>query len=116
MTALADVLAEALVECGTLVRHEDDWGIVADTLAEAVAAAGLAVIQLPEQMTDRSNVAEGLRHLPMWEVDGAWTCLGETIEYEADGQSTYGVIGPEAARGLAAALLAAANAAEAVTA
>ncbi|MGV8064588.1 hypothetical protein PJP13_24295 [Mycobacterium kansasii] len=79
---------------------------------------GVAIVALPEQMVDRSNVAESIKDRPMWEVGGAWTSLtnnaGE-IEFEADSQNTYGCLSsPNEARELAAVLLAAADAAEAV--
>jgi hypothetical protein len=53
----------------------------------------------------------------MWSPGDAWTCLREPdlIEFEADGQRTYGELSITAARNLAAALLAAAISAEATT-
>lgn len=82
----------------------------------ALKAAGIAVVRLPEQMIDRSNVAESIRDRAMWEVGDAWTSLTDNpgeIEFEADDQNTYGCLpSPASARDLATALLAAADATE----
>lgn len=79
---------------------------------------GVAIVALPEQMVDRSNVAESIKDRPMWEVGGAWTSLTDNageIEFEADDQNANGCLNsPAEARAFAAALLAAADAAEAV--
>lgn len=95
---------------------------------EALARAALgalkahpryALVELPELMVDRGNVAESIRDRPMWECGDAWTSLTDNqgeIEFEADRQYAYGSVSrPVGARYLAAALLAAANAAEAVS-
>lgn len=85
---------------------------IADVL---LSLDGIAIVTLPKQMTDRSNVAEPIRDRPMWQVGDAWTCILRTgeIELEADGQAINGAItSAMEARALAAALLAAAAAAE----
>lgn len=91
-----------------------NWHVHAGHQLDALKSAGYAVVELPKQMTDRSYVAECLRSLPMWTADTAWTCLREPdlIEFEGDNQNVYGDIGIAEARNLAAALLAAADAAE----
>ncbi|WP_158070631.1 hypothetical protein, partial [Mycobacterium sp. NS-7484] len=102
------------------------WSIGPQTalrLADAAIAAHLkaladervVAVELPEQMVDRSNVAESLRGEPMWETGGSWTCLTspDCIEFEAAHQTEYGTLSVREARELAAALLAAADAAEA---
>ena len=80
---------------------------------------GVAIVALPEQMVDRSNVAESIKDRPMWEVGGAWTSLTDNageIEFEADNQNACGCLNsPAEARALAAALLAAADVAEVAT-
>lgn len=80
---------------------------------------GVAIVALPALMVDRSNVAESIKDRPMWEVGGAWTSLTDNageIEFEADKQNAYGCLNsPAEARALAAVLLAASAAAEAVT-
>lgn len=76
---------------------------------------GVAIVALPTLMVDRSNVAESIKDRPMWQVEDAWTCLelADCIEYEAAGQTECGTLTVTEARALAAALLAAADAAEA---
>ncbi|PJE24756.1 MAG: hypothetical protein CK431_04485 [Mycobacterium sp.] len=71
----------------------------------------VAIVQLPEQMSDRETVTESIREFPMWQVGDAWACAIATgeIEIEADGQDLCGhLINGAAAHDLAAALLAAA--------
>lgn len=91
-----------------------DDAAMAEHQAAAVAAAGLAVVELPDQMADRDGVAVMLQSLPMWLAGDAWTCLREPdlIEFEADSQNAYGELPVTAAEHLAAALLAAAGHAE----
>lgn len=102
-------------KCGAPINSDGWW--VAHVL-EAVAAAGLAVVELPDQMADRDEVVpevpEVLRGLPMWLAGDAWTCLRkpDVIEFEADRQTVYGELPVSAAEHLAAALLAAAGHAE----
>lgn len=87
----------------------------ATLILDALKAAAYAVVELPEPMEDRSNIPESLRPQPMWELDDSWTCLTapDCIEFEAAHQTEYGTVTVMEARSLAAALLAAVNAAEA---
>jgi hypothetical protein len=89
-------------------QHAEDVG---RKIAKSLKAAGYAVVELPKPMKDRSNVADVLRSLPMWSSADAWTCLREPnlIEFEANGQQSYGELNNASARSLAAALLAAAE-------
>lgn len=98
-------------KCGAPI-NSDGWWVT--HVLEAVAAAGLAVVELPDQMADRDGVAVMLQSLPMWLAGDAWTCLREPdlIEFEADRQNAYGELPVTAAEHLAAALLAAAGHAE----
>ena len=90
----------------------------ADSCKEC-GGSGVAIVALPTLMVDRSNVAESIKDRPMWEVGGAWTSLTDNageIEFEADNQNACGCLNsPAEARALAAVLLAASAAAEAVT-
>ncbi|QPO16680.1 hypothetical protein SEA_KASHFLOW_72 [Mycobacterium phage KashFlow] len=70
---------------------------------------GVAVIQLPDEMTDRTNVAEKIRRQPMWEHQGSWaTVEGDEVEFEADNQMVCGVIPVNSVPGLVSVLAAAA--------
>ncbi|QDM57793.1 hypothetical protein PBI_SEANDERSON_63 [Mycobacterium phage Seanderson] len=84
--------------------------IAADHLAEIIASLpGVAVIQLPDEMTDRTNVAEKIRRQPMWEHQGSWaTVEGDEVEFEADNQMVCGVIPVNSVPGLVSVLAAAA--------
>lgn len=97
-------------------KKAQEWGAHAADVV--LALPGVAVVGLPEQMTDRSNVADSIKDRPMWEVGGSWTSLTDNageIEFETDNQNACGCLNtPDDARALAAALLAAANSAEAV--
>ncbi len=98
---------------GLRFRDEDEHAahVTAAVLAELEKTH--AIVELPAQMVDRSNVAEPLRSLPMWATGRSWTCLRdpETIEYETEDQNIYGIVTPAEARAFAAALLAAVHAA-----
>lgn len=85
-------------------RHSD-----AERVLAALKEAGFAIVKLPDEMTDRANVASALCDLPMWTEGDAWTCLVEAglIEFEADGQKAYGQIPTHKAVDLAVVLLAA---------
>lgn len=93
--------------CGAVSRRESDH--MADVVIETLAGLpGVAVTQLPEQMTDRANVAEKIRDQPMWESDGSWAVIQDgDVEFETDHQNVYGTIPLSAAPGLVAVLLAA---------
>lgn len=114
MTTARDRLAAALRAAGKAwVDDEDDRIPFYEALASALLALpGIAIVAIPAQMHDRSNVAESINDRPMWEIGGAWTSLTDNageIEFEADSQNAYGCLSnPAAARDLAAALLAAA--------
>lgn len=88
----------------------------ADIALTALTTAGYEVIgPLPEEMTDRSNVAESIRNQPMWQEGGAWATVDEEggIDIEAAGQCiAYVGLSPSEARTIAAVLLAAARRAE----
>jgi len=74
----------------------------------AAHQAHMVLSRLPEQMADRSNVAEALRQQPMWEHGGAWSTIKDgEVEFEADHQNLYGTIPIGAALGLIAVLAAA---------
>lgn len=94
-------------------ESQREW---AEHVADALLSLpGIAIVELPEQMTDRSVVAESIRNQPMWALNGAWASINDEgeIELEADGQMLCGALAsPQDARDLAAVLLAAANAAE----
>lgn len=84
-------------------------------LADAILALpGIAVVELPEPMTDLSNVATMLAKSPNFQVGDSWACLRPDgmVEFETAQQQHYGIVGPQDARDLAAALLAAAEYAE----
>lgn len=110
-TRLADTLAEFMPESdggqdGSLNLR------IADAL---LSLPGIAIIELPELMGDRSHVADSIRNQAMWTTGDSWATLNPdtTVEFESDGQKVYGTLaGPADARTLAAVLLAAANAAE----
>ncbi|ORB93976.1 hypothetical protein LAUMK4_05860 [Mycobacterium persicum] len=96
------------------------WREWAEHTANALLSLeGVAIVALPALMVDRSNVAESIKDRPMWEVGGSWTSLTDNageIEFETDNQNACGCLNtPDDARALAAALLAASDAAEAVT-
>ena len=109
MDELIETMAEAMCE-------HDNYPAMARAALNALRAAGYEVVKLPGQMTERENVAESIRNLPMWEVDDSWVCRidQDDIEIEADGQSLYGTMRVDKAASLAAALLAA-HAAEVVS-
>ena len=125
MTDIRAKLAEALESGvrsggGTWWAGAHDIPSLAEHLADVVLSLeGVAIVALPEQMVDRSNVAESIKDRPMWEVGGAWTSLTDNageIEFEADNQNACGCLNsPAEARALAAALLAAADVAEVAT-
>lgn len=82
-----------------------------------LAIPGIAVVELPGYMTDRSNVHESIRHQPMWEKGQAWATIqeggpDEGLVYFEIGSSGYGTVDAVEARDLAAALLAAADRAD----
>lgn len=114
---LADAIAEALesnpsVDLTVPFARGRIGFRVADVL---LSLPGIAIVELPPMMEDRSNVAVSIRCQPMWTAGDAWVTVNpdSSIEFEADEQYAYGTLrSPEAARTLAAALLAAANAAE----
>lgn len=85
-------------------------------LADAILAIpGVAVVELPEQMVDREEVPEAIRHQSMWEREYAWATIQDDglIYFEnGSGGSGYGTVNAAEARDLAAALLAAADFAE----
>ncbi|QNN98911.1 hypothetical protein PBI_MOVA_78 [Mycobacterium phage Mova] len=84
----------------------DPGEILADAL---LSLPGVAVIQLPDEMTDRTNVAEKIRRQPMWEHQGSWaTVEGDEVEFEADNQMVCGVIPVNSVPGLVSVLAAAA--------
>ena len=97
-------------------KKAQEWGAHAADVV--LALPGVAVVGLPEQMTDRSNVADSVKDRPMWEVGGAWTSLASVGGIDFETTAVHGGYGtletPDEARALAAALLAAANSAEAV--
>ena len=97
-------------------QHGDDADPLAHQADVLLSLEGVAIVALPTLMVDRSNVAESIKDRPMWQVEDAWTCLelADRIEYEAAGQNVFGTLTVTEARALAAALLAAADAAEAV--
>lgn len=114
--AYDDDAAMYYCDCGMATG---DYRVWADHMVDVLLSLeGVAIVALPEQMVDRSNVAESIKDRPMWEVGGAWTSLTDNageIEFEADDQNANGCLNsPAEARAFAAALLAAADAAEAV--
>ncbi|AWN05001.1 hypothetical protein I5H21_gp078 [Mycobacterium phage Byougenkin] len=98
--------------CGETSRHESRH--MADAAVEVLASLpGVAVIQLPDEMTDRTNVAEKIRRQPMWEHQGSWaTVEGDEVEFEADNQMVCGIIRVNSVPGLVSVLAAAAAVAE----
>lgn len=114
--AYDDDAAMYYCDCGMATG---DYRVWADHMADVLLSLeGVAIVALPTLMVDRSNVAESIKDRPMWEVGGAWTSLTDNageIEFEADSQNACGCLNsPAEARAFAAALLAAADAAEAV--
>lgn len=111
----AEVLAQHQIN--QWAQHDGWWGCTCDGdvkcdgrhQLDALKAAGYAVVELPAQMTDRANVADSLRALPMWESCTSWACLTapDCIEFEAAGQTEYGTLTIDEARSLARTLLAA---------
>lgn len=104
------VVADALSRFRSMASSQyasrlDEAGVA----VEALRDAGYAVVELPDEMTNRSDVVDSLRGLPMWTEGDAWACLREPslIEFEADGQELHGEIPTHKAVDLAAALLAA---------
>lgn len=115
--AYDDDAAMYYCDCGMATG---DYRVWADHMVDVLLSLeGVAIVALPEQMVDRSNVAESIKDRPMWEVGGAWTSLTDNageIEFEADDQNANGCLNsPAEARALAAALLAAADVAEVAT-
>ncbi|AXQ64979.1 hypothetical protein SEA_RENAUD18_72 [Mycobacterium phage Renaud18] len=116
---LRAVLTEALVEAsydywyekqtlGVDSRGKDVCAYLVDRL---LSLPSVAVIQLPDEMTDRTNVAEKIRCQPMWEHQGSWaTVEGDEVEFEADNQIACGVIPVNSVPGLVSVLAAAAAA------
>lgn len=105
-------IATPLCRCG---RQVEDYPA---HLLAALRANGYEVVKLPDQMTDKSSAYYAVRDRPMWLVNDSWTCIDVEgdIEFEAFGQDSIGSgLSPRDARALAAALLAAANAAEGKT-
>ncbi|AEJ93999.1 hypothetical protein THIBAULT_74 [Mycobacterium phage Thibault] len=125
---LRDVLTEALVAHGALSLDASPEGDVIECVcgwhytredhakhqASVIASLpGVAVIQLPDEMTDRTNVAEKIRCQPMWEHQGSWaTVEGDEVEFEADNQMVCGIIPVNSVPGLVSVLAAAAVVAE----
>lgn len=104
-----DVIRDCLSEVGYAFPRR-----ASELIFDALKAAGYGVVKVASPMRDRSNVAESLKDRPQWLAGDAWTCLltDGLIEFEADRQQVYGQLSVSDARLLAAALLAAANAAE----
>lgn len=127
MSTLADVLAAHTpfysherdeFWCQTCLRAFGDYRQFSVHQAEAVAAAGLAVIQLPDPQANWDG------SLTTWPVPQTWhgepDRPGEVNIRVSDGRIAVNSVSipcdsPTAARSLAAALLAAADAAEQVT-
>lgn len=66
-----------------------------------------ATVKLPDQMTNRENVAPSILHFPMWEQRRAWSMIGgDGVEFECG--DVYGTCTSADARDLAAVLLSAA--------
>jgi len=110
--AYDDDAAMYYCDCGMATG---DYRVWADHMVDVLLSLeGVAIVALPEQMVDRSNVAESIKDRPMWEVGGAWTSLTDNageIEFEADDQNANGCLNsPAEARAFAAVLLAAAEA------
>lgn len=119
-SSLATWANERICLCDCMYRVMPPGPDFCDHLADVLLSLeGVAIVALPALMVDRSNVAESIKDRPMWEVGGAWTSLTDNageIEFETDNQNAYGCLNtPDDARALAAALLAASDAAEAVT-
>jgi hypothetical protein len=89
--------------------------LIGETVRNTLAIPGIAVVELPEPMTNREEVPQAIRHQSMWEQRYAWaTIQGDGLIYfeNGSGGSGYGEVDAAEARDLAAALLAAADYAE----
>ncbi|QBI98707.1 hypothetical protein SEA_BOBBY_75 [Mycobacterium phage Bobby] len=114
---LTEALSEALNRLWTDpedAADQADWDALPGKLADVITSLpGVAVIQLPDEMTDRTNVAEKIRCQPMWEHQGSWaTVEGDEVEFEADNQMVCGIIPVNSVPGLVSVLAAAAVVAE----
>jgi len=116
-------LVETVAIAVCVADHRNGWGSLpsegkwkyrdmARAVLDAITASRRAIVELPEQMTDRSNVADSIKDQPMWLEGDSWSCLGAgdmegLVEFEAHSQNVYGAVTNTGAKTLAAVLLAA---------